>query len=257
MALRGTFSDTEPEDVLQMLALGRKTGVLTVTDAHRTTRLIFEEGMIIDAYDGLLRGEDAVVTLLIARRGQFAFRAQPVPAERTVHRDVSAILLRAARQLDDAKRAKELMRHPTARVYRLEEMVEPNLLDEAERKLLGLVNDRRTVGELVAASGLSLERAYVSLASLAERGLIGVATAEEDADRPPAELLISEEPSDLPSTSADNSGPLAPEELREIALYLQTAVRRSQEEGPSNAPCEATDYCDESGHSATAANDVA
>ena len=73
MALRGTFGETDPEDVLQMLALGRKTGVLTVADARRTTRLIFQEGALVDAYDGLQRGEDAVVALLIARRGNFAF----------------------------------------------------------------------------------------------------------------------------------------------------------------------------------------
>lgn len=227
MALRGTFDDTDPEDLLQILALSGRTGILSVADGDQTTKLVFKDGRIIDAFDGLQRGEDAVCALLLARCGVFTFTAEEVPEERTIDRTVTGILLAASQRVDDLTRARDMLRGPTARPHRTgaDDAGEAEGLTQRQRALLAKVDGARTVGEIVATSDLSLEEGYTVLADLAERGAIDVATA-------------AQETSPLSEASGGAAGPREPDsprghspsrpptagELREIADYLWNSV---------------------------------
>lgn len=225
MALRGSLSETDPEDVLQILAMGGKTGILRVVDGGHTTELVLEKGRVIDAFDGVHRGEDAVFSLLARRSGSFNFQAQEVPAEHTIERDVQAILLSAARRLDGLAYAKELLGQPTARPYIADqEKGDPSELADAHRAVLRLIDGRHTLGEIAAGSGLDWEDAYAALGHLVELGMVGLATAQSEASPLTAEgdggaLGGLEDPS-TPVVEGEQSP--SPDDIREIIEYLQS-----------------------------------
>jgi len=227
VALRGTFTETDPEDLLQILALGGKTGVLTVLHQGRAARLVFEGGEIIDAVDGSRRGEEVVFSLLVSRAGSFVFTPESVATERTIHRRVPALLLSAAQRVDDLARANGLLSKPSARVY-LPQAVNPEEVadfGEVGQKLLQYVDGRRSVGEIVSGADVDVSRAYAVLAGLLDRGVIGVVGAEDE-DSPLLTGTVDSRAA-APSAPLDGGGPTRPpkpEELREVADYLRRAA---------------------------------
>lgn len=65
MAIKGSFSEVNLPDVLQLLAVGRKTGCLKVTDGQNFGSIFFREGMI--CYTSLLNRPDRIGDRLLAR----------------------------------------------------------------------------------------------------------------------------------------------------------------------------------------------
>jgi hypothetical protein len=232
VALRGSFTETEPGDLLQILSLGGKTGTLTVFEGDQTTKMAFRDGEIIDAFDGVRRGEEIVFAVLTLRAGSFTFGSEAVSAERTIHRTVPALLLAAARRADDMTRAKDLLARPSARVYLPQAIPAGELIEGAERQVLELVDGRRSVGEIAAASDLEASRAYAALASLLERGLVAVVTAQDDSSP-----LLGGPMDAATDSSPDALGPdrdirpPTPDELREVIAHLQGAARCLVERG--------------------------
>ncbi len=65
MAIKGSFSEVNLPDVLQLLAVGRKTGCLKVTDGQNFGSIYFRDGMI--CYTSLLNRPDRIGDRLLAR----------------------------------------------------------------------------------------------------------------------------------------------------------------------------------------------
>ncbi len=65
MAIKGSFSEVSLPDVLQLLAVGRKTGCLKVTDGQNFGSVFFRDGMI--CYTSLLNRPDRLGDRLLAR----------------------------------------------------------------------------------------------------------------------------------------------------------------------------------------------
>jgi hypothetical protein len=65
MALQGTFQDFGLPDILQLISMQRKTGILTVNSDHETVRIVFFEGAIIDADAEPRRMEDRLGYTLV------------------------------------------------------------------------------------------------------------------------------------------------------------------------------------------------
>ncbi len=222
MALHGSFADTEPEDLLQILSLGRKTGVLSVVDGSRRADLVFQNGMVIDAFDSAKRGAEVVFSLLGARAGTFVFTPREVSGERTIDCDVPSLLLAGARQLDNLTHAQALARQPTARPYIIEGApTQPDHLVEADRAIIQLIDGRRTLGEIASGSGLGIKQTCVSIGRLVEEGVVALAVAADEGSP-----LVGE----IPETATDEVAPTEPlqgpqrptaGELHEIIAYLR------------------------------------
>jgi hypothetical protein len=234
VALRGTFRETNPEDLLQILALGGKTGVLTATDGPRATKLIFRDGEIFDAFDGVHRGEAAVWALLAGRSGTFVFASGEVVCERTIQRTVPAILLEAARRRDEQGPTCETRWRAETRPCRLREGAAdaPEAMADRQRQVLELVDGRRTVRELADAARMSPEEMDRMLVALEVMGHLAPPRTE-------AEPLPSEDGEAVCATSLAPSagrGPDAParaEDLREIAQFVRRAAHPLPQEESS------------------------
>ena len=74
--LRGNLAQTPLHDLMQFLALGRKSGILELASGRRTGRIVLKEGRVYkDSYRGK-DGLEALFTMLDLPQGDFEFYEQ-------------------------------------------------------------------------------------------------------------------------------------------------------------------------------------
>ncbi len=100
--LEGNLAQIPLSDLLQILAVNRKSGSLSVEREGARGEIALAEGRVAQARVGGAAGEKAVYRLLSWREGQFAFLPGPPPAERQLDRKLDELLLEGLRQSDEA-----------------------------------------------------------------------------------------------------------------------------------------------------------
>jgi pSer/pThr/pTyr-binding forkhead associated (FHA) protein len=103
-ALRGELAEIPSFAVLQILEMGRKTGVLQITSDGAEGRIWLEDGALVHAEAKTLLGFDAALCLVSAVKGRFAFEAGTAPPDRTIRSTVTELLLEASRIQDELDR---------------------------------------------------------------------------------------------------------------------------------------------------------
>jgi hypothetical protein len=190
--LEGSLRELALADVLQLLELGRRTGVLRVDDEARGLAgdVALADGAVTGARLGAraaTREADVqaiVCALLEARVGRFAFvpaleSLEDAPARASVRRvRVEAILVEAARRADEWARLTDLMPHPAA-VPTLTDggAIDPLTLDARQWALLAEVDGARDVVGLAAGLGRDPLELAGALAELARLGLVACGAA--------------------------------------------------------------------------------
>ncbi len=76
--LAGTFRNTSPRELLQILDITRKTGILVITSDTTSGALYFRNGFLINASIGEEWGEDCAVRLLCTNGAAFRFEPDPI-----------------------------------------------------------------------------------------------------------------------------------------------------------------------------------
>jgi hypothetical protein len=102
-AFRGDLSQIPPFAVLQIMEMGRKTGVLKIEADTNPGSLWLRYGNPIHAETKGQVGFDAAMRLVCAKRGRFSFEPTQETPEATIEATVTELLLEAARQLDEGR----------------------------------------------------------------------------------------------------------------------------------------------------------
>lgn len=103
-ALRGELTEVPSFAVLQILEMGRKTGVLEIASERVEGRLWLVDGAPVHAEAKGLLGFDAAVVLVNATSGRFTFEAGARSRDHTIRCSATQLLLEASRQLDEERR---------------------------------------------------------------------------------------------------------------------------------------------------------
>lgn len=198
--LTGALDTLALADVLQLLDLGRKSGVLAVDagDGRRRGLVRLADGCVRAArfQDGArpeLRDPfDAVAAMLALDSGRFTFAADPAPAPDGPDAGegvrVEALLMEAMRRLDEGAPAlappagppHASPAAPTIPVLTADDPAElgaPVRLRAADWALLAAVDGRRDVAAVAATAGQPPEQAAAALAALARAGLVAFRVA--------------------------------------------------------------------------------
>jgi hypothetical protein len=105
MAIRGSLSEASLPDVLQLLAMGNKTGTLTLLVPGSGGTICFRNGRICYAtINGRVIGtEDSVFVMFKWNDGSFSFEPslRPPPDAELVSVDPQELLLEGARRVDE------------------------------------------------------------------------------------------------------------------------------------------------------------
>jgi len=249
MALQGNLQDFSLVEILQLIAVQRKSGVLRLTSDSNSAVLFFEKGNIVSLSDrrereknseplldflsntGRLNREqleqvcairvqskkelpeivisggylsskqlteaieqfarELLPTLVTWKKGTYVFSGD----ERTVSRlyfkvpmRTEALLMDCMRRIDESARMKEL--YSPSLILRPTGKQQPDELGEHEKRVLGLVDGKNPIYDIVVKSKLGEFRTYEVLDRLVETGLIETTgwTAEPLSEEPAAAI---------------------------------------------------------------------
>jgi hypothetical protein len=103
-ALAGGLGEIPLPDIVQLLAQGRRSGRLLVSRNSHRGEIRIEEGRVVDAVTGDVRGEDAFHEIICWEQGAFSFEPGAVAGGGTITRGTVELILEALRRLDESRR---------------------------------------------------------------------------------------------------------------------------------------------------------
>ncbi len=101
--LYGKLSDLSLIDVLQLLMMNKKTGLLTLTAGEDKAEMVFNDGKLIHAEYKQFVGEEAVYNLGEWRDGVFRFESQEIEVVPTIHTTTMNVVMEYCRVTDEKK----------------------------------------------------------------------------------------------------------------------------------------------------------
>lgn len=100
----GSLSEFRIGDVIQLLDIAQKSGILSVKTPEGEGKIYLREGQIMKAEYGRHKNEGAVYRLVDAREGTFSFIQKAVDVDRAIEATNTALLLEAFRLKDESTR---------------------------------------------------------------------------------------------------------------------------------------------------------
>ena len=101
MALTGHLSDLSLSELIEFFCNQRKTGLLKVLYPEGPGQFFLQQGSVVDARVGTLRGIDAVYFALTLPNAKFEFSGSVEAAERTINQPWTQVVLEGLRRLDE------------------------------------------------------------------------------------------------------------------------------------------------------------
>ncbi|RYE92951.1 MAG: DUF4388 domain-containing protein, partial [Myxococcales bacterium] len=167
--LRGDLQQVSLVDLLQLLAMNRRSGVLTVATGAGAGELRIADGEVLDSVYRRLEGEKAFYRLLTEREGSFVFSPGGPPAMARITRSTSMLLMEAMRHKDEVGRLRDELAHLGSA------FVASGSLEDDDARLLHDVHDAltrtRSIDELIDELSSPDLDLLQSLLALVRRGL--------------------------------------------------------------------------------------
>jgi CheY-like chemotaxis protein len=114
-ALAGELAALGVSDLVGLLELGRKTGVLSFSTPRASAEIHLVDGRIVHAVHGNLTGPAAFYALMGEERGQFELGPSDPGAPRTIDLSVAELVLEGARHIDEEReRRRQASKTPRA-----------------------------------------------------------------------------------------------------------------------------------------------
>jgi hypothetical protein len=101
MALTGHLSDLSLSELIEFFCNQRKTGLLKVLYPQGPGHFYLQQGSVVDARVGVLRGIDAVYFALTLPNAKFEFSGSVEANERTINQPWTQVVLEGLRRLDE------------------------------------------------------------------------------------------------------------------------------------------------------------
>lgn len=98
---QGSLDEVKLPDVIQMMSVSSKTGCFVLDQGKEKGRIFLDEGAIVHAECGALKGEDAIYSLAVWDQGTFQFDVNATSDQKTVTKPNTKILMEVARKLDE------------------------------------------------------------------------------------------------------------------------------------------------------------
>jgi CheY-like chemotaxis protein len=184
--LSGNLAQIPLVDLLQILAMNRKSGRLEVERDGVRAEVMLAEGRIVDAVAGPVAGEKALFRLLAHREGLFAFVPGKAPATARIARRVEELVLEGLRQADEAARLAPALPAASDRLALAARPAQlPEGLHPVTAEVVALLAAPRTLAELTDRAAATDLEVFRAVAALLERGLVrrepGAAAAAAEA----------------------------------------------------------------------------
>jgi len=169
--IEGDLAQIPLVDLLQILAVNRKSGRLVVEREGEKAEVFLKDGKVTDASMGAASGEKALWRLLGRRDGQFAFVPGTGPSEDRIDRKVDELVLEGLRQADEVARLAEQLPPPTDHIeLTLDPSELPAGLHPVTEEVVALLATPRSFQEIVDRCKSSDLEAIRAVLALLDRG---------------------------------------------------------------------------------------
>jgi Flp pilus assembly protein TadD len=198
VAIRGSLSEASLPDVLQLLAMGSKTGTLTLVVPGSGGTICFENGRICHAsVNGRsVSTEDSVFIMFKWHDGSFSFEpgVQPPQGSRLVSVDPQELLLEGARRVDEwSLIEKKLPSFDVVFALDRHQLLRNNIsFTEEQQALLPVIDGFRDVHELMRVTKMGEFDVGKALFGLLSGGFLIPVGAREGAASVAPESVINE-----------------------------------------------------------------
>ena len=171
--IEGRLSHISLGDLLQILHLNRKEGILKVSYENREGLIYIKEGAIYNAVIGNMEKEKALFRLLSWHDGKFEFSPKPVDAPQKIHRSAGNLLMEGMRQYDEWNKAKGQLPRPDSQIkLKVDISSLPKGLKPIIYEVLFLVDYYPVIGDLVDHCTFPDYEVYQTLAGLMRKGVL-------------------------------------------------------------------------------------
>lgn len=147
MSFKGSLAELPLSDLIEMTALGGKTGLLTVFDEQGAIagELAFRNGRIVRAECGDLQAEKAFYGILAVEEGSFGFELTAVLGDESCDLSTESLLMEGMRRIDETQRLRATLPAPARVRYQ-----KGDAQDATEARVLGYLGPgARSVGDIV------------------------------------------------------------------------------------------------------------
>src|SRR3990170_1645310 len=114
--IEGRLSHISLGDLLQILHLNRKEGVLNISYGDKEGLIYIKEGAVYNAVIGDMEKEKALFRLLALHDGKFEFSPKPIDVSRKIQSSAGNLLMEGMRQYDEWNKAKEQLPKPDSQM---------------------------------------------------------------------------------------------------------------------------------------------
>lgn len=160
MSLQGSLDSVNLADIMQLVSNSRQSGRFLLTkDSGQTGIIVIKRGEIVHAEVETFIGEDAIFTLIAWGQGRFVFEEGDFPANTTITRSVTSLLMEAARRIDEWK----LLRKKIGSIDAVPVFSE---IDRQERRKISLstlewlviskIDGQSSIAEISSKSGINI-----------------------------------------------------------------------------------------------------
>ncbi|MBK9518956.1 MAG: DUF4388 domain-containing protein [Anaeromyxobacter sp.] len=169
--LEGNLAQLPLPDLLQILAVNRKSGRLVVEREGERAEVVLREGRVVDAALGPVVAEKALWRLLSRREGQFTFSPSAATGPERIDRRLDDLLLEGLRQADELAALLPSLPPPQDRLELVDGAATlPAGLHPVTEEVVALLSAPRTFVEVLDRCHASDLEAARAVAALLERG---------------------------------------------------------------------------------------
>ncbi|HEU5393874.1 MAG TPA: response regulator [Candidatus Methylomirabilis sp.] len=176
--VKGKLRDMSLVNLIQFLELEKKTGILSILSEGRSGHLYFQDGKIVNALQGSLRGEGAVYRLLSWSDGDFELESlgtTPPSGPAQISRGNQALIMEGLRRVDETARLAKQLPPLTARLKaspRLRQILAGKKLAPDLERFLGLFDGSRDIHAVIEESGLDDLKALENVHKLHSKAML-------------------------------------------------------------------------------------
>jgi CheY-like chemotaxis protein len=186
--IEGSLSQLAIPDLLQILAMNRRSGRLMLTRGVERGEIHVGDGRPMNARTGVVEGEKALFRLLSWTEGSFSFTPGAPPSNPRINRGMDDALLEGMRQADEVGRLLPSLPPRTARLYLAPDAAVHTDQHPVTAQVMDLLRQPRSLGDVLDLSAASDHEVLTVLSTLLQKGVARVAEQEE-AQAGPGPLL--------------------------------------------------------------------
>jgi CheY-like chemotaxis protein len=170
--IEGGLAQLPLADLMQILAMNRRTGRLTLLHGTERGEVTLSNGRPVNARTGDVEGEKAMFRLLGWKEGQFAFIPGPAPARSRIDRAMEDALLEGARQTDERDRLLKSLPPLRTRVSLAAGAAPPVEPHPVTAEVLALLKAPRKLQEILDLADAPDLEVMAALSTLFDKGVI-------------------------------------------------------------------------------------